>query len=397
MKDQIEKAYSKRLFIILSLFFLTMTIALTVVQSSKRQNLDSSAASEITDCTVSDTLMENDAEEKKVLTLINNYREAKGLDALTFQEDLNRSAAWQSKDMSSRDKLDHTDSTGREFIDRVQDCGFKPFTIAKENIGEGQATADEIFTGWKKSAEHNENMLCEECTQIGLARDRQGTDGTWYWTMDIGTLLETEPTEPEVSETPSVSITESPEPTDSEQEPEITLPPAKTQLPEGTSGIFISVNLSGIDYINGSPPVHPNRPLTLTILTPDNKELTKVDGIVSYDTSNHSFNGAIELPDTIQTGTYIVKMKTERSLTKIINSGYMKLEKGKVVNVGPVMLQNVDLDENNSINFADVLTFRKCLNDKSCPAENVDLNDDGDVNLADYAVFLLVFGLIQGQ
>lgn len=405
MRDQLNQIRSKRLFIILSLFFLAMTISLTVVQSTKQQNLRSNAASDITNCTISDTLIANDDEETKMLDLINNYRAQNNLPAYSFQQDLNRAAAWQSKDMAGRNTMDHTDSLGRNPQQRMVDCGYKQYQHTVENIATGPGTAQDIFTAWKNSPEHNANMLCSDCTDVGIARDQQGTNGNWYWTMDAGVLLPTNSLNPTMSTTvttsPSASPTISAKPTNTANlpaaTPEVTLPPAHTQLPEGTTGISLTVFLYGIDIVYSKPPVHPNRPITVTVSTPDNKAVATANGIISFDPSSYTFKGAIALPDTLESGTYIVKVKTDHSLAKIVNSGYVKLEKGKTTTLSPLSLQNVDLDDNNVINFADVLVFQKCFSDPTCPDSKKDLNDDGTADITDLGVFYLVFGLVQGQ
>src|SRR6266511_5021474 len=76
------------------------------------------------DCTVSATEMANDGEEQAMLAGVNAYRQQNGLGALSFSSGLNRSAAWQSKDLAVKRRFDHNDSLGRDPFTRMRDCGY---------------------------------------------------------------------------------------------------------------------------------------------------------------------------------------------------------------------------------------------------------------------------------
>jgi hypothetical protein len=147
---------------------------LTVYQVSQQQEARSRAQAGLiphVNCSMSKEQADQDTGERKLFSLVNEYRRDNGLDELVDDEVLNRSAAWLAKDMADKGKLSHTDSLGRNAGERVVDCGFYGDEgQVLENIAKGQATPEEVFDGWKKSQAHNAAMLNEDMIFGGVGR-----------------------------------------------------------------------------------------------------------------------------------------------------------------------------------------------------------------------------------
>lgn len=388
---------SRRWFIGLSLILITLTVGLTVFQTRQTQNLQSSAAKELKNCNIEENKIKNSDVEKKVLKKINDFRKERNLNPVEFQEDLNRSAAWMSADQGKQNKMSHKDSKNRNIEERVKDCGYT-FAEIRENVGENTNDADAIFTAWRKSDDHRANMLCASCTQIGIAEDKK------YWTLNIGSPLASvpseEPEEDEKTETPNPSPeeTEKPEDLKEDDNPPLSpnLSPAPQELPEGKTGIKPNVNIIGIGKNGNTNPLHPNRPITVRVVTPSGNEVANFEGVISYLSSPELFSAAMELPEDLGTGVYRVTVKIPYSLTQTISSGFISLTKDKLSELPEVILAPLDFNENNAITIADFFLFRNCLNDR-CEEEKFDVNDDGVVDILDYNVIVTYFATEQGE
>lgn len=130
-----------------------------------------------------------DPVELAFLSLINQYRDSKGLGALEINSKLQAAAEWMSQDMADKNYFSHTDSLGREFWKRLLDFGYPENTFMGENIAAGYATAQAVFDGWKNSPGHNANMLGANYKVIGIgAYFRSGSTYGWYWTTDFGSV-----------------------------------------------------------------------------------------------------------------------------------------------------------------------------------------------------------------
>ena len=137
-------------------------------------------AEALANCDVAD--MTFDSEEQAFLGLINDYRAANGLPALTVSTNLNRAAEWEVYDLGHRLLFSHTDSLGRGPQERIAECGGAPWF--GENIAAGTVidTAQKAFNLWRSSSGHNRNMLLADYKQIGIARYyAPGSRYTWYW------------------------------------------------------------------------------------------------------------------------------------------------------------------------------------------------------------------------
>lgn len=139
----------------------------------------------LANCDVGDYSL--DGEEQAFLSLVNNYRQQNGLNALTVSTNLNRAAHWMSNDLGTNGYFSHTDSLGRSPYARAIDCGYPQG--AGENLAAGTAwdSAQAAFDAWKASPGHNANMLGQYYLQIGIARVFvSGSQYGWYWTTNFG-------------------------------------------------------------------------------------------------------------------------------------------------------------------------------------------------------------------
>lgn len=134
-------------------------------------------ASALTNCSTGTQAISD--QEQQLVTRINEFRVANGLNALKLSPSLSRAAAWMSEDLVSHGIFSHTDSLGRSAFARVQQCGYSS-SGAGENIAAGTGGADGVFRAWEGSADHRQNMLKPNWTVIGV-----GKTG-YVWTADFG-------------------------------------------------------------------------------------------------------------------------------------------------------------------------------------------------------------------
>jgi uncharacterized protein YkwD len=190
-----------------------------------------------------------DSEEQAVLTLINNYRAANGLGALSLNAELNASSDWMSNDMAAKNYFSHTDSLGRDPFQRMAAFGYNYNTWKGENLAAGVDTAQAAFNLWKGSPGHNANMLNGNFKVIGIARAYGGNSTYgWYWTTDFGgqgsappppaptpTPAPTSPPPPAPTPTPAPTPPPPPPPTPTPQPtPAPTPKPTPTPTPKPT-------------------------------------------------------------------------------------------------------------------------------------------------------------------
>jgi uncharacterized protein YkwD len=168
---------------------LALLLALSLVMSfSVTASAQTSYPNKTTEATCLNT------QEKQFLTLINNYRASKGLNALKASKSLNIAAFTHSKDMGTRKYFSHTTKSplpagqsGSSFTNRMSDAGYTFSTYKGENIAAGHATAQAVFNAWKASSGHNANMLNAKYTVIGIGLATvSGSPYTNYWTTDFG-------------------------------------------------------------------------------------------------------------------------------------------------------------------------------------------------------------------
>jgi uncharacterized protein YkwD len=131
-------------------------------------------------------------DECKFLGIINDYRKANGLGALTISVTLSAAAEFHSLDMAKKNYFSHTLADGTTWSQNIANFGYPSDTSRAENIAAGRGTAEEVFTQWKESPGHNKNMLSAKFNAIGIGRVA-GLDGSkykWYWTNTFGSRID---------------------------------------------------------------------------------------------------------------------------------------------------------------------------------------------------------------
>ncbi len=99
--------------------------------------------------------------DAKTLDRINGYRESKGLEILSFSEDLRALAKEHAVDMNDRNSLDHDGYDSRLAQSGSDYC--------PENVAAGGTSSKEVFEMWRGSPGHNENMLDDGICRAAIA------------------------------------------------------------------------------------------------------------------------------------------------------------------------------------------------------------------------------------
>ena len=127
-----------------------------------------------------------DEQEIAFLELINGYRAAAGLGALTIDPALAAAAEYHSQDMGSSGFFSHTLADGTTTGENLANHGYAGGTWG-ENIAAGMETAADAFVAWQTSPGHNANMLRADFGTIGIGRAYvEGSPMGWYWTTTFG-------------------------------------------------------------------------------------------------------------------------------------------------------------------------------------------------------------------
>ena len=96
-----------------------------------------------------------------LLAQINQYRQEKGLNTLRFDPGLTQLAQNHSFAMFQQKMLSH-----RNFQDRFDRSGSH---LCVENVGWNYTNPLKQFEGWRRSPDHNKNMLTDGIQQAGIA------------------------------------------------------------------------------------------------------------------------------------------------------------------------------------------------------------------------------------
>lgn len=133
--------------------------------------------------TVRNVARERSVDPSRAATLINAHRAARGLSPLTVSASLNAIAANTARELARRDKLKTELHTVAGLQRRMDKARFGA-SRAAENLGAGYPTLAMAVEGWKKSSQHNRNLLNGEMTHmgIGLALTDKGQFKS-YWVL----------------------------------------------------------------------------------------------------------------------------------------------------------------------------------------------------------------------
>lgn len=117
------------------------------------------------------------AEALEAYNLVNEEREAAGLDDLSWNQNLESTSAVRSREAS--ESFSHTRPNGSAW-----------YTVNSsiqggENLAFGFDTADQAMEGWMNSPTHRDNILYSDFNEIAISI-YQTDDGTLYWAQEFG-------------------------------------------------------------------------------------------------------------------------------------------------------------------------------------------------------------------
>ncbi|OLV16825.1 CAP domain-containing protein [Deinococcus marmoris] len=104
---------------------------------------------------------------------------------LNSEARLGAAAQAHAADMAALNYFSHTSQDGRTLKNRIDAAGYGWRAIA-ENIAAGQASAQEVVTGWLNSEGHCRNLMNAEYRELGIGLARNA-GGKLYWVQDFGT------------------------------------------------------------------------------------------------------------------------------------------------------------------------------------------------------------------
>lgn len=126
-------------------------------------------------------------QERQFLDRINAYRRQHGKGPLTLSVSLGAAARFHSQDLANRQRIKgHRLTNGDGPLENMRRFGFDG-NVWGENIAWEAPDAETVFSWWKKSPEHNRNMLKGKFHAIGIGfYHNANTPFANYWTTDFG-------------------------------------------------------------------------------------------------------------------------------------------------------------------------------------------------------------------
>ncbi len=380
------------------LALLIPVLLVTVAEVSKRQDQQSGAnvsISSATNCSVSDTEVSLSSQEQSMLQQVNQYRQQNGLSPLNQQTDLNRAAAWFSKDLYTHDARGHIDSLGRDPAKRTSDCGYAYPNSVGENTG-GSNSVTGMLDWWKGSDGHNQQLLKPTYKTIGVGN----TGDRWVLVFSLqdgstsptSTKAPTSPTksQPTATRTPTRPPGTSITPTSRPSQPSVSptpMGPTPTTIPVGSTTVLnISVSVTKI--------VSPAAiPVTVRIFNTQNQEVALKNTHLYYAQGN-IFRGQVDAGVSLPTGYYTMKIKGINTLQKNIEPYIQHVENKKTHQIPLLVLVQGDLNNDNLLSAADIESFFSYLSSQNSVA---DLNYDGMVDVRDYSILISSFAQVIGD
>lgn len=324
------------------------------------------------DATVNDA---DTATAQDFLTQLNAYRASKGSGPVKLSATLMQSAKWQSNDMAQHATMSHVDSLGRDPYHRLVDCGYSGTASDGENVAQGQTSTTEVLQAWQGDAGHDQNLLNPNWKVVGIA------DVNAYWTMDAGS--EDDSTQSGINDTPTITQTTSPT-------------SAPTNPPANSLSFNISALLPGIGKGGNISPNHSTKTFYFTLYDTNNAQVTTWNAPVAY--TGAAYTGTMVIPDGIQPGKYVLKVKADGTLIHIVQPTVISFVYGKTVALPQFTLVVGDINGDNLVDHKDFTLFVDCIQNAKCSDKQVeDFNDDASINIADYNLLLRSFASIQGE
>ncbi len=116
----------------------------------------------------------------------NTQRAMSGVGQLFASPTLSQIAQTYAERMGTLGFTGHEDAvTGERVGDRITAADYG-WTLAAENLGYGQCSAEQIVEEWMASSAHRENFLRGDLTEIGIGVYQGGDEGM-YWVQVLAT------------------------------------------------------------------------------------------------------------------------------------------------------------------------------------------------------------------
>lgn len=121
--------------------------------------------------------------QKQVLELVNKERAKVGLNPLSTDNTLQKSAMAKSKDMAINNYFSHNSPTYGSPFDMMKQFGIN-YRSAGENIAKGQRTPQDVMNSWLNSEGHRKNILSKDFTHLGVGIYKN-SNGQILWTQQF--------------------------------------------------------------------------------------------------------------------------------------------------------------------------------------------------------------------
>lgn len=214
---------------------------------------------------------------QSVIALLNSARNEADIPSLLVSPELNVAAQRHSDDMARNRVLDHTGSDGTAFWQRMVASGYNLTTGAENILLRNDTNSQSVYSQWKNSPPHRANMMSAEYVEVGIGY-AQATDGTYYFTMVLGTRDGiTAPSLPTATTAPPTRVLPSSTPTSSPTH--TSLPPIATTLPPPTATLNAPVRT----IIPATP--LPTLTASITPIPPTSTPVLPPDLLLKYDDS----------------------------------------------------------------------------------------------------------------
>ncbi len=105
-------------------------------------------------------------EQRQLINLTNQIRQAKNLPALTISDKLDLSAQHKADDMATNNYFAHT-SNNKSLATWLKAAGYN-YAVAGENLAVGFSGAADVVAAWQNSQSHYANLIDPEFKDIGV-------------------------------------------------------------------------------------------------------------------------------------------------------------------------------------------------------------------------------------
>ena len=199
--------------------------------------------------------------------------------------------------------------------------------------------------------------------------------------------------------------------------PRPTATPTPSPLPNNTIFHFGTVKLHGIgsggdnanpwdginDSLGNQNPVTKTRVVTVEVYNTSGVLVSSAQGNIVYTATKGDFSGDITINSSVNSGSYVIKVKTDNYLTKQL-TGIITINKGAINQAPAISLITGDSNGDNALSILDYNMILDCYSDlrpaRNCDSSKktkTDFSDDGKVDHDDYNLFLRELSVLSGD